>query len=1060
MNKISYHLLGLAALLTTGVIRADDVKGIHKPTTLWQNLKYQSECSGRSLSNVPGIILPVAEPEIATAYVDVRMPADVQKAPGVRHIPYKEEFTDETSFSDFTVADNDRDGCTWHFVSEEDYFTGKTNGYAKIFINSENIDHRSDDWLLTPPVSLKSGKTYNLAFKVSGFDGCNDTFDVYVGSATEEFNPDSYREVLPPQALISSESQEYSIPFGVDADGNYSIAFHYTSSFQDNGFFMILDDIGIDEGGTGGEVPGGVADMSVVPDESGELQAEISFFAPCESQSGEALTSISSIALVRDNELIHTFENPAVSEHLSFKDTTPPRGYVKYTAIPYNDGGRGEAVSMTAYVGEDVPRAPKEVRFIDNLDGTATLSWLSPGNIGENGERVNESKLCYSLYTPDNMLIEDSLRSTKLDITDVPAEGEQSLARIRVAAKSAAGEGMSTLSTELITGKPFTLPYYESFPKGQQSHCFYWQEGNCQEKFKPTETMSSDGDGGCIFWTALDHNENISFCFGKISIEESSSPMMSFSYYAVPDQDIEIDVEIDNPAHIPVMAGHVDYKELLGKEGWRRVMIDLSDYKNNAYIVPKIKCSGEGALSYSIVLDDFRFFDVVDHDLAVTLMDNPVKAHTGDSIDLQVRIDNHGLAEASGYDVVLRSGERELKRIEGVAINAMQYSNMTLPFTVPSEMNGLNELTVEIAFPGDVRMEDNEVSFNLEIAKTDLPAVEGLSYQIEESDIVLTWESPEGKGCLRDDFSFYTPFSTSNFGRWNTIDADGGQTLGIGHLDYPHRNDPKAFMIFNPEYAGVDLEENPAFASECGGQYLMSFCSEIATTKDGYTSDWLISPLVAFGAGNVKLRAGAFWDNLGGDILLYSSNSGNRKEDFINFGKLAKVRAGFEEFEFAVPEDTKYFALEFLPQNNGALLLDEISYWPEYLEVKGYRIYRDNEPVATVGADTKIYREPAPAESGHEYMVSALYGEGESLPSEKLTIDISGISDSCQEGISIHSRRGGIVINNAGRALVSIASSCGMTIYESRGEDTVDLELPQGIYIVRIDNTTYKTYIK
>lgn len=141
MNKISYHLLGLAALLTTGVIRADDVKGIHKPTTLWQNLKYQSECSGRSLSNVPGIILPVAEPEIATAYVDVRMPADVQKAPGVRHIPYKEEFTDETSFSDFTVADNDRDGCTWHFVSEEDYFTGKTNGYAKIFINSEK--HRS-----------------------------------------------------------------------------------------------------------------------------------------------------------------------------------------------------------------------------------------------------------------------------------------------------------------------------------------------------------------------------------------------------------------------------------------------------------------------------------------------------------------------------------------------------------------------------------------------------------------------------------------------------------------------------------------------------------------------------------------------------------------------------------------------------------------------------------------------------------------------------------------------------------------------------------------------------
>lgn len=1060
-HSLTKTFIVLSLLFYTEVIIADSVPDNRTSSTLWQSLRYQATCRDNELLATP--VSRVLGEKVCSVGNGGKVMTELtrQTKRDVMPLPYKEQFSDEKAFTRFTVIDNDNDGNTWNFVQEQDYYTNETKGYAKVFINSTNIEHASDDWLITPQISLKKGKAYTLKFLAYGFEGCDETFDVLVGKMDGQFGKDNFREVLARQNLNTAEPKEYTVPVEVETDGNFSFAFHYTSSFQNNGFFMVIDDISVDLSGNNEEAPGRVTDMSVVADSCGELRAKISFNAPCLTSSGKELASLSSIVLLResDNTVIHTFENPMVAERLSFVDSTALLGYVKYTAVPYNVEGRGEEFSVTAYIGEDIPIGPKKVNFVDNLDGTATLSWLSPGNIGKRGERVNESKLTYSLYSLDKKLLEEGIEETSITFTDMSVTGDQSLARVRVAAKSMAGESESVLSSEVITGQPFTLPYYESFPNGKQTHDFYWQECNKQSQFKPTDAMSSDGDGGSIFWTALDYDEYIKFCFGKFAICDATAPIMAFSYYAAPDQDIEIDVEIESPAHSMQVAKHIDYKELLGKDGWRRVIIDLSEFKDNAYVIPKIRCIGEGALTYSVVLDDFRFFDATDNDLAVKLLDCPKKAHMGDCMEIKARIDNHGLSDAQSYVLVLKCGDIELARMDGPTVNCLQHQDVTMSVTIPSDMTGRKTFNVEIVNELDSYKEDNKTSFSLDIYQADRPTVGNLSYTIEEAKVNLSWESPAGDGIFSDDFSFYTPFAVSNFGRWNTIDSDGGQTLGIGYINYPHRNDPKAFMIFRPSDVEIDLEVNPSFASNSGGQYLMSFCADPTTTADGYTSDWLVSPSLALGSQQVAMQVGAFWDFIGGDIMLYYSDSTNKKEDFRFFGKIEKTKSGFEEFDFTLPDGARYFALEFLPQNNGALLLDKISFRPEFLEVKGYNIYRDNKLIATTGAHETRFTDTTPLSSRREYRVAAIYKEGESEYSDKLIIDVTGVSDAHPDNILIRTYKNGIIIDKACGEKVSIVNTSGQAVFEACGEERIEVDLPRGIYVVNIGNNTVKTLV-
>lgn len=110
---------------------------------------------------------------------------------------------------------------------------------------------------------------------------------------------------------------------------------------------------------------------------------------------------------------------------------------------------------------------------------------------------------------------------------------------------------------------------------------------------------------------------------------------------------------------------------------------------------------------------------------------------------------------------------------------------------------------------------------------------------------------------FEDGFETYDDFSLE-FGDWITWDLDGGSPY-IGGLDqpneWPNAFSPQAFIIFNPEVAGVSDDHDPdeivTFAPNSGEKYAASWSSSPTTAPAN--NDWLISPAVTLGSTGNEL---------------------------------------------------------------------------------------------------------------------------------------------------------------------------------------------------------------
>lgn len=100
----------------------------------------------------------------------------------------------------------------------------------------------------------------------------------------------------------------------------------------------------------------------------------------------------------------------------------------------------------------------------------------------------------------------------------------------------------------------------------------------------------------------------------------------------------------------------------------------------------------------------------------------------------------------------------------------------------------------------------------------------------------INWRSPSsGIFGFDDDFESYEDFSL-DFGEWTLRDVDMAETYGYYGVDYPHYQNPMAFMIFNPENTIPPIPNMPAHS---GSKFAASFATMIPPNND-----WMITPLL------------------------------------------------------------------------------------------------------------------------------------------------------------------------------------------------------------------------
>ena len=230
--------------------------------------------------------------------------------------------------------------------------------------------------------------------------------------------------------------------------------------------------------------------------------------------------------------------------------------------------------------------------------------------------------------------------------------------------------------------------------------------------------------------------------------------------------------------------------------------------------------------------------------------------------------------------------------------------------------------------------------------------------------------------------------------------------------------------------------------------------------------DWLISPEVK-GGSSVSFMAKTVVDAYGLDRF-YFCYSTEDEPDITTFQRLGDVNvvpaSEWTRFEFTLPADAKYFAINCVSSNTYALLVDEVSYESanaDLLEFRGYNVYLDGVRINDqIVEDNEFVDRNPQIEGEHIYNVTAIFDKGEAGLSNDYSFNLSGVNTLAADGMAVKAGRNCIIVTNAGGKEVTISAVNGMVMFRQNIGDYARISLDPGIYMLRAGDRIVKIVVR
>ena len=381
----------------------------------------------------------------------------------------------------------------------------------------------------------------------------------------------------------------------------------------------------------------------------------------------------------------------------------------------------------------------------------------------------------------------------------------------------------------------------------------------------------------------------------------------------------------------------------------------------------------------------------------------------------------------------------------------------------------------EVVNEADEEQRNNKTEVATIIVLSDivLPTA-SLEGQYRNGTVKLTWAAPNGH--FVEGAEQYAAFTYDGLGAWTMVDGDKAFTQKPNNLfstvDYPNWNTPKAFIVMDPIKAGLGPDLNAfgdKFLPYNGNQYFAGLYSAV---KDSETSghevdndDYMVSPILSGNAQTISFWArgyrgteatgyetdAAFNETM---VVLYTLDAANldpttytvAKEEFTVNDK------AWEKYSAELPEGAKHFALhrtskatqyvesdgsQYKVAGTGSfiMMIDDIKFQVEPKTVLGYNVYKNGEKIETLAANATVYG-PVNADMNDLFYITAIYEEGESLPSNRYGYDFVTAIDTPQT-----------------------SNLKSQIIYDLNGR-AVKGQLRPGIYVKQVNGKAYKMIIR
>lgn len=327
-------------------------------------------------------------------------------------------------------------------------------------------------------------------------------------------------------------------------------------------------------------------------------------------------------------ELIHTVDNPQKGSTYEYTDLTPiPNATNIYVIKLFSDYGRAEG-TVRGYVGFDIPRGPSAVTAAA-YQGGVKITWTAPTE-GVNWGAVDPSKTLYNVYrcwgygADSRKLIAERIAET--EYVDYATDLEAPMAvRYEVQSLNDLGEGQSTYSSSdygVLVGPAYTLTFRETFAGGEMQRV--WQRGyssyyarldaDTKAYYGASSTSVDPLTGSGLLYVdyqgyGIREGSSNTLTSYLIDLGKAVNPVASYVYYAIPDNDVYIDLMVSDDGETFTSLGKTVISLEVDTPEWRTVAVPLTDYIGKAItlrLVTGFVTSASSAIVDEIKVADYR----------------------------------------------------------------------------------------------------------------------------------------------------------------------------------------------------------------------------------------------------------------------------------------------------------------------------------------------------------------------------------------------------------------------------------------------------------------------
>lgn len=973
--------------------------------------------------------------------------------------PYAHTFDSEEKVDNHTIINANDDHRQWVYNSGS-------------MVIQWNSSMPMDDWLITPAVKLRKGYSYKFTVNANIQNVSNpERLEVKFGKAptAEAMTGVVIAPIELTNAGSSGAGNDNILPFSGNIvpseDGVYYIGIHGISEANRYNLYVYGYSIEAPAAAAGPAAPEA---LTLVPDANGAFHVQVSVKAPEKDLLGEPLSSLTRLDVKRGDVVIKSYDDPEPGQTYTFFDEMGQGGITAYSAMAYNEYGKGDEISASVLVGINPPAEPWGVDLKENdTPGEVTISW-EPVDRDANANPLNPELVTYTIYqlqAETHVVLFDDIAGTSHTFQAVKP-GEQNFVHFYVSAQTEGGISQVVDSPLIPAGTPYALPYNEAFPNGDTQYLMAFDDSGTAmwSLLKDNNAYgisSHSADNGFLLSKGRSAGDTGLIHTMKIFIDgHTVKPGASFYVYNMGDgYNNTVELVVYDEDRWKTLST-VNIGDFGTAPGWCMVSGSLEEYAGKELLVGIRTIAGTHMETF---IDDLYVGTTSGNDIAVTEISAPSEAGFNKEFAVSATVFNKGVNDVDGYSVVLMADGNPVATEPGRKLMAGASERYTFHHVYSSMDSEPVTFRIKAEYGLDELPEDNlsdEVTVGIKVSA--LPHVTTVKGFRSENGIELKWDTPEVDAyegeMLTDDFESYDSFSTE-FGDWTTYDGDGKPIGRIQNVTLPGIDfqSPQSWWVMDATHS----EFNESYCANSGIKYLAQMYLYDASQCD----DWVISPELTGVAQTVTFHARSYSAQYVESFEVMVSYTGKEIADFRILASRSDIPAVWNSYSFGLPEGARYFAIRCVSRNKFMLLLDDISFISAEsanLEIIGFNVWKNGELAEGSPVTGNSWLDSSEISGNEpEYRVTAVYDKGESRPSDVAEITLVGLSETNIGNISVSGRNGHIVVDGAAGLPVAVYTADGRayaSTVSASGRETINAA--PGIYMVKAGNKIEKVIVR